>query len=141
MQLVRRHMGLILTLLAFVGQGLLSNDHWMIPVAKADSAMMMSATGHHQMAASMDCHPQQTTAPQCCDGHNVAKVLPNAATHHCCDGNGFCKGGHCLVISVAGTLLAAVSWPTVKQPEVAVATPMPHFRSVDINPSFKPPIA
>ncbi|QUN05963.1 hypothetical protein KDN34_00245 [Shewanella yunxiaonensis] len=142
MQRLRRHMGLILTMLAFIGQGLLSNDHWMIPSANAtEPTMMMSATSSQPMAASMDCHTQKTMTPDCCDGHHVAQVLPDTATHHCCDGKGLCKGGHCLVISVTGTLLAAVSWPTAKQPEVAVATPMPHFHSVDVNPSLKPPIA
>ncbi|MFQ6372337.1 hypothetical protein [Shewanella sp. YIC-542] len=141
MQLLRRHMGLILTLLAFVGQGLLSNDHWMIPPAKATPEIMVATTSQHDMTAAMDCHPQ-TTLPPCCDEHNVENVLPNATTaHHCCDDKGFCKGGHCLVISVTGSLLTAVSWPVTKLPDVAVATPMPHFRSIDVNPNFKPPIA
>ena len=136
---VRRHILVLFTMLALLGQGMLTNGHWMVPTAEAHSGEMHSTA--HPMAATMDCHPQQTQSSHCCDDPQVDTVLPDTVSH-CCEGKGFCKSdcNHCLVISVAGTLIAIGSWPVMSLPEAAVATPMPHFHSVSVGQTIKPPI-
>lgn len=139
MHSMTRHIQTLLLLLAFVGQGLLSNGHLMIAPAHAQTMDQMMAS-HHQMKDTTECAEVDMSA--CCDGEKANSVLPDAPTHHCCNGKGMCKGHcQCLVVSVAGYLMS-VQNPTVQPlPERAIATPEPHFSSIAANPAFKPPIA
>ncbi|KFZ37545.1 hypothetical protein HR45_08940 [Shewanella mangrovi] len=141
MQSIRRYIWTLLLLLAFVGQGLVSNGMTIMPAAKAEplDAMMLA---HHQMNSDMKC--SDTAMPDCCDGKMaLTSVLPDAPAHHCGDSKGMCCKGHChcTVASIAGSLVTAHIWSNNRLPETAVATPEPHFTSIAVNPAFKPPIA
>ncbi|QSX33728.1 hypothetical protein JYB87_00245 [Shewanella avicenniae] len=140
MHSMTRHIQTLLLLLAFVGQGLLSNGHVMIAPANAQEMDQMMMT-HHQMNP-VTVHTNFDMS-DCCDGEQATKsVLPDAPTHHCCDGKGMCKGNcQCLVVSVAGYLMSAQTPSSHPLPEGAIATPAPHFSSIAANPAFKPPIA
>ncbi|MCG9697852.1 hypothetical protein [Shewanella sp. Isolate11] len=135
MRKMLRHQTLVVfTLLAMLGQVMLSNGFAMVSYAQADEMPVM------QMADSSNCHETQTEkTSHCCDTEE--NVLP--ATQHCCEGNGFCKGdcNHCLVISVTGTLFSVKSWSGFRGSESIMAIQMPHFHSITLGSALRPPIA
>ncbi|EDQ02376.1 hypothetical protein [Shewanella benthica] len=141
----RRHTLIAFTLLAMLSQGLLSNGSMMIGKAQAHDAMI-SGSHHSQMMSMKDgaaYHSERTeNIPHCCDSERLDDVLPDEA-QSCCDGKGYCQGdcNHCLVISVTCTLFDTKSWPGFSPSELALATQMPHFRSISISKDIRPPIA
>ncbi|ESE41992.1 hypothetical protein SHD_1348 [Shewanella decolorationis S12] len=113
-------------------------------------SMEMSAMVHNPSSQGMDhaAMMQMNTenradsgamaSTDCCND----QMLPGAK-QHCCDGTTSCLNdcGHCLTISVAGTLFSPHLWPSVGLSDTPVATPMPHFHSISLSSAFKPPIA
>ncbi|WP_417762680.1 hypothetical protein [Shewanella sp.] len=135
-----RRLKIVLLLLAFVGQGLLSNGHMMIATANAQPMEQMMMNHHQSMSTATHC--DEVDMSTCCDGEQANSVLPDVPSHHCCNGKGMCKGQcQCLVVSVAGYLMSAPNPTGHPLPEGIVATPAPHFSSIAANPAFKPPIA
>lgn len=145
-QTLSRYLLVIFTLLALVGQGVMSNGH-----ARVTHSMEMSAMIHNPSNQGMDHaammqmnsehHTNANTMANntdCCND----QMLPGAK-HHCCDGTTSCLNdcGHCLTISVAGTLFSPHLWPSVSLSDTPMATPMPHFHSISLSSAFKPPIA
>ena len=131
---LRQHTLVIFTLLALLGQVLLTNGMAMVSYAQADEMPMM------QMNNGDDCHDDDAMMQShCCDDEQ--NVL--TAAQHCCEGKGFCKGdcNHCVVISVTGTLFTVTPWPGVAGSESVLATQMPHFHSISLGSAFRPPIA
>ncbi|ABI40843.1 MULTISPECIES: hypothetical protein [Shewanella] len=140
-----RSLLVIFTLLALVGQSVASNGHAMVM-----RSMEMSAMVHNPSSQGMDhaAMMQMNTenradsgamaSTDCCND----QMLPGAK-QHCCDGTTSCLNdcGHCLTISVAGTLFSPHLWPSVGLSDTPVATPMPHFHSISLSSAFKPPIA
>jgi len=147
-----RYFLVIFTLLALVGQSVVSNGHAMVPHTMDMSAMPqdMSAMAHHDSTQGMDhAAMMQMNTETPADSHSMAdtdccndKKLPGAK-QHCCDGATSCSNDcdHCLTISVAGTLFSPHLWPSVSISDTAMATPMPHFHSISLSSAFKPPIA
>ncbi|QYJ85909.1 hypothetical protein K0I73_17365 [Shewanella mesophila] len=134
-KMLRHHTLVAFTLLAMLGQVMLSNGFSMVSYAQADEMPMMM-----QLTNSDDCHESQVEMKShCCDGEE--NVLP--ATQHCCEGNGYCKGdcNHCLVISVIGTLFTVKPWPGFNGSESILAIQMPHFHSISLGSALRPPIA
>lgn len=143
-QALSRYLLVIFTLLALVGQSVVSNGHAMVM-----RSMEMGAMVHHPSSQGMDHsammqmntenHSDSSTMANtdCCND----QMLPGAK--HCCDGTTSCLNdcGHCLTISVAGTLFSPHLWPSVSLNDTPVATPMPHFHSISLSSAFKPPIA
>lgn len=140
-----RYLFVIFTLLALVGQSVVSNGHAMVP-----HTMDMSAMSHKVSNQGMD-HTamMQMNTENRSDTHSMAnadccndKMLPGAK-QPCCDGTTSCANdcGHCLTISVAGTLFNPHLWPSVSLSDTAMAKPLPHFRSISLSSAFKPPIA
>jgi hypothetical protein len=134
-KMLRHHTLVAFTLLAMLGQVMLSNGFSMVSYAQADEMPMMM-----QMTNEGDCHTSQVEIPShCCDVEQ--NVLP--AAQHCCEGNGYCKGdcNHCLVISVTGTLFTVKPWPGFSGSESIMAIQMPHFHSISLGSVLRPPIA
>lgn len=124
----------LLIMLSFLGQGLLSDGHWMV----AEAA-----------------EPQQTMVPQmqqsgCHDTADETKDvqqsdIAHSETHqsnHCCNGSEQCSDDckHCLVIATTANLHQAKSWPGFSPSEPSLATAMPHFHSIDLTKNLRPPI-
>lgn len=135
-----RYILVTITMLALLGQGVLSNGHAMVMSVMNDTDMMqnMPVQQPQMMTADMKCHDTEPTETiNCCDD----KSLPNA--QHCCDGVGNCQSDchHCLTISITANLLNIKSWPEFSVPELAMATPMPHFHSISLTTELRPPIA
>ncbi len=144
-QTLSRYLLVIFTLLALVGQGVVSNGHAMVMRSMEmgamvhslsnqgmdHAAMMQMNTEHHADASAM-------ANTNCCND----QMLPGAK-QHCCNGTTSCLNdcGHCLTISVAGTLFSPHLWPSVSLSDTPMATPMPHFHSISLSSAFKPPIA
>lgn len=132
---IRRHFLVTMTLFALVGQTLLSNGFAMINVAHASEDMPAM-----QMMEQADCHSNNAVdQSHCCDQMQSAAQQQS----NCCEGEGFCQGdcNHCLVISVAGTLITIESWPGFVGSQIATATQMPHFHSISLPRNLRPPIA
>ncbi len=132
-RILRHHALVVFTLLAMLGQVMLSNGFSMVSYAQADEMPMM------QMADSVDCHKTQVEkTSHCCDDDQ--EVLP--AGQHCCEGNGYCKGdcNHCLVISMTGTLFYVESWSGFHGSEPIMTIQMPHFHSITLGSALRPPI-
>ncbi|PTA48808.1 hypothetical protein C9I43_17245 [Shewanella morhuae] len=139
-----RYFLVVFTLLALVGQSVVSNGHAMVP-----HTMDMSAINHKASSQKMHHTVMQMNTENSSDSHSIANadccnetMLPGAK-QHCCDGTTSCSNdcGHCLTISVAGTLFSPHLWPSVSMSDTAMATPMPHFHSISLSSAFKPPIA
>ncbi|EGM67998.1 hypothetical protein [Shewanella sp. HN-41] len=140
-----RYFLVIFTLLALVGQSVMSNGHAMVSHTMDMSAMVHSTSNlgmDHtaMMQMNTENHPDSHSMANadCCND----KMLPGAK-QHCCDGTTSCSNdcGHCLTISVAGTLFSPHLWPSVSMSDTAMATPMPHFHSISLSSALKPPIA
>jgi len=141
---VRRHTLIVLTLLAMLSQGLMTNGLSMVRNAEAHEAMMPESHDSDMMSMEdgANYHSEQTSnTAHCCDTEQN-EVLPGTA-QNCCDGDEFCQGNcsHCLVISVTGTLFHAKSWPGFSPSQHAMATQMPYFHSISLTTDLKPPIA
>lgn len=144
-QTLSRYLFVIFTLLALVGQSVVSNGHAMVPHTMDMSAMSHKMPSHGMDHAAM----MQMNTENTSDDHSIAnadccndETLPGEQ-QHCCDGTTSCSNdcGHCLTISVAGTLFSPHLWPSVSISDTAMATPMPHFHSISLSSAFKPPIA
>lgn len=140
-----RYFLVIFTLLTLVGQGVVSNGHAMVPHTVDTSEMVhkvsnqgMDHAAMMQMNTETPSDPHSIANADCCND----KMLPGAK-QHCCDGTTSCSNdcGHCLTISVTGTLFSSHLWPSVNLSDTAMATPMPHFHSISLSSAFKPPIA
>lgn len=150
-QTFSRYLLVIFTLLALVGQGVVSNGHAMVirsmemsamvsqPSCQGmdHTAMMQIETEHQANASAMAGAGTSTASTNCCNDQ-----MPSGAKH-CCDGTTFCLNdcGHCLTISVAGTLFSPHLWPSVSLNDTPMASPMPHFHSISLSSALKPPIA
>lgn len=143
-QTLSRYLLVIFTLLALVGQGVMSNGHAKVAHSMDMSAMVHNPSnqgmGHTAMMQMSTEHRTDVSAianTDCCND----QMLPGAK--HCCDGTTSCLNdcGHCLTISVAGTLFSPHLWPSVDLSDTPMATPMPHFHSISLSSAFKPPIA
>ncbi|MGL4615182.1 MAG: hypothetical protein ACRCVV_15040 [Shewanella sp.] len=141
---LNRYFLVIFTLLALVGQSVMSNGHAMVPHTIEKSAMEheisdqeMPHTAMMQMNTNNSSDSHSMTNTNCCDDTVLADVQQN-----CCDGTTSCSNdcGHCLTISVAGTLFSPHLWPSVSLSDTAMATPMPHFHSISLSSALKPPI-
>ncbi|WP_394202588.1 hypothetical protein [Shewanella waksmanii] len=139
LNVVRRQTLVIFTLLAMLGQVLLSNGFAMVPMAQAEESHSMM-----QMTNGASCHTvtSMETASHCCDAELSATPLPED-NQHCCNGNGTCQAdcNHCLVISVTGTLFDVKTWSGFNGSQHAMATQMPHFHSISLARDLRPPIA
>ncbi len=134
-------------MLTLVGQGLLSDEHRMIPSASAhDMSMMQTKHGTH-MANHSACQDQMTQQNHSSthehsmhqDQHCQSQ---KANTKSCCNGEAMCldECKHCLVITVAAGLIIAKSWPGLSPSQRATAIPMPHFHSISPEQALRPPI-
>ncbi|MCH1929970.1 hypothetical protein L9G16_07240 [Shewanella sp. A25] len=144
-QTLGRLLLVIFTLLALVGQGVVSNGYAMVTRSMDMGAMAhenanqgMDHTAMMQMNKDGSTKHHAIANSDCCND----KPLPGAK-QHCCDGSQSCSHdcGHCMTISAAGTLFSPHLWPSVGLSETAMATPMPHFHSISLASAFKPPIA
>ncbi|MGL6124046.1 MAG: hypothetical protein ACRC1W_13800 [Shewanella sp.] len=146
---LNRYFLVMFTLLALVGQSVMANGHAMVPLTMDMSAMDMSAMDHKASPQMHHAAMAQMNTETPSESHSMAnadccndKMLPGDK-QHCCDGTTSCSNdcGHCLTISVAGTLFNPHLWPSVSMSDTAMATPMPHFHSISLSSAFKPPIA
>lgn len=144
-QALSRYLLVIFTLLALVGQSVASNGHAMVMRSMELSAMVhnpssqgMDHAAMMQMNTENRADSGAMASTDCCND----QMLPGAK-QHCCDGTTSCLNdcGHCLTISVAGTLFSPHLWPSVGLNDTPVATPMPHFHSISLSSALKPPIA
>lgn len=131
--LFKKPLLVLFTLLALVGQALVSNGHAM--VMQDDMASMMDSS-------AMACHGEMAAQSHCCEDGSMS-MLPDQDSPSCCNGGGFCAGdcSHCLTISVSVSLPIAAHWPVSFIPEAAQALPLPHFHSIAPSAAFKPPKA
>ncbi|NKF49139.1 hypothetical protein G3R49_00930 [Shewanella sp. WXL01] len=157
------------TLLTFICQLVLANGLLMVPRAHAqeavveltqntvaDSHAMHSAHTKAAETSTMHCHQTAASTPQpmveqpqteedCCS-EPMPSHLASAKTNdssHCCDGDNQCQSdcSHCLVISIAGTLLDLTPWSSNPAPESPLASVIPHFHSIALAQDIRPPIA
>ncbi|MGL5359182.1 MAG: hypothetical protein ACRDBI_05615 [Shewanella sp.] len=161
-----RYFLVIFTLLAVAGQSVMANGHAMVPLGM----LGMEIAAHTEVAAHTSAAPapaMSTQAPTPHQGMEHAAASMNSKHHkspsdahamtdsnccgdsapsgkqHCCDGTNSCTKdcGHCLTISVTGTLFSPHLWPSVSLSDTAMATPMSHFHSISLSSALKPPIA
>ena len=136
-----------ITLFALVGQGLLTNDSLMVPMAHAEMAQTMSAqtdkttntTSAMSHKAMKNCHDDMQNAVNDVDEPIATKLPQNS----CCNGSGFCSldCNHCLTISFTANLidipLATTNIPVYSAPLAMVVNHV----SIAFPPAFRPPIA
>ena len=137
-----------ITLFALVGQGLITNDSLMVPMAHAQmtqekiSAQTNTATDatlpmpHKAMT---DCHDN---APNLLNNVDESNNTPPPKTG-CCNGSGFCSidCNHCLTISLVANLID-IQQPMINIPIFPAPISMVVNRiSIAFQPAFRPPIA
>ncbi|WP_261923615.1 hypothetical protein [Shewanella sp. NFH-SH190041] len=124
----------LFTVLAILLQGMVLSGQ---VIAQPDSAPLSHITA--SLSSSHPCDTDHLSSPiaemDCCQ--------TPASAPHCCDGNNGCSEdcGHCMTISVTGTLLSDNYWPERFPSEAAVSTKLPHFHSVSLSQALRPPIA
>ncbi len=135
---------IIITLFALVGQGLLTNDSLMVPMAHAEMAQKMSAntdnttTAMTMHGAMKNCHDMPSAVNNV--DESIAASLPQTS---CCNGSGVCSPdcNHCLTISFTANLidmpLAMLNIPVYPAPLAMVVNRV----SIAFPPAFRPPIA
>lgn len=152
-----RYLLVILTLLAVAGQSVMANGHAMVPhgmdiaaqsnTAAPNISTMATHSSHQDMdhgaSASMNSNPKNASDAHAMTDSNCCGDSAPSSKQHCCDGTTSCANdcGHCLTISVTGTLFSPHLWPSVSLSDTAMATPMSHFHSISLSSAFKPPIA
>lgn len=148
-QTFARYMLITFTLLALIGQSVMANGSAMAMIAM-DMQMMTknmpsddmshSSHSHHLTATQSASHTDKGVMnhANCCNDD----MLPGAK-QPCCDGATSCVHdcGHCMTISMTGPLFSPHLWPSVNNADTAMATPLPHFHSIDLPSALKPPIA
>lgn len=142
-----RSIFILFIVLAFVGQGLLSDGHWMISEASAhDMSMMQGGTNTH-MAKHSACQNQIASHQHSSTDEHSMQQDQHCQTQKvnkksCCKGEGMCldECKHCVVITVAAGLMIAKSWPGFNPSQRAMAIPMPHFHSIAPTQALRPPI-
>lgn len=124
-------------LLSFIGQGLLSDGHWMISKISSNT----SDTPHSQMAMDMptgsDCHGDESSR------HTETQQAKNQSKQSCCEGDNQCQEScnHCLVIASAIGVFSIKSWPATQTSQVPLVITLPHFHSISPDQIIRPPIA
>lgn len=124
----------LMTVLALLMQGMVFGGHAMAQTSDNQMhAMMMDGTS--AMHCVDDTETLSMAADDCCN--------TDTATKACCDGNGSCTGdcSHCLSISVTGTLLSDNYWPEGFPSSAEVVSAIPHFHSVSLPLTLRPPIS
>ncbi len=149
-----------MTLLALVGQGLLTNDSFMVPMAHAKMAQQTAPSDRH----AHDDLAQQSMSVKTDRATNTTAAMPQKATKNChdnmvndvndpisasapqtscCDGSGFCSLDchHCLTISLVANLID-IQLPMASTPIHSTSITMVVNRvSIAFPPAFRPPIA
>ena len=135
---------ILFIMLAFVGQGLLSDGRWMISETQAHEAqmshgaMMVTSNTH----SDSDCHDEKNTfnPPVSTDRHFQMSNFNNKS---CCDSDEQCldECKHCLVISMTASLMVDHSWLGFSPSEHPMAASLPHFHSISPSQNLRPPIA
>jgi hypothetical protein len=154
-----------ITLFALVGQGVLINDSFMVPMAHAK---MVQQTVPSNMLANNDLDgdklAHQTMSAQTDRASNTTAAMPQKATKNChdnmvndvnepirasapqtscCDGSGLCSLDchHCLTISFTANLIdIQLALTNVPVNATQITMLVNHF-SIAFPPAFRPPIA
>jgi hypothetical protein len=157
-----------ITLFALVGQGLLTNDSLMIPMAHANMAQQTVPSDRHASDdLANDNLAQQALSAQTDAATNTTAALPHKTMKNChenvanmvndvdepisaslpqtscCNGAGFCSLDchHCLTISLIANLID-MQLPMSKIPIHSTPITMVVNRvSIAFPPAFRPPIA
>ncbi|MGI2112808.1 CopL family metal-binding regulatory protein [Shewanella frigidimarina] len=138
---------IVITLFALVGQGLLTNDSLMVPMAHAEMTQALSAqtdkitntTSTMSHKAMKNCHDNMQNIVNDMDEPIAAKLPQNS----CCNGSGFCSldCNHCLTISFTANLID-IPLVTTHIPVYSAPLAMAVSRvSIAFPPAFRPPIA
>ncbi|QDE29708.1 MULTISPECIES: hypothetical protein [Shewanella] len=137
-----------ITLFALVGQGLLTNDSLMVPMANAQMTQLTMSTQTDDATdttvsmshkAMINCHDNVSNIVNNID-ESVTSSLPKAS---CCNGSGFCSidCNHCLTISLVANLID-IQLPITNIPLFSAPITMVVNRvSIAFPPAFRPPIA
>ncbi|KVX01990.1 CopL family metal-binding regulatory protein [Shewanella frigidimarina] len=138
---------IVITLFALVGQGLLTNDSLMVPMAHAEMTQALSSqtdkitntTSTMSHKAMKNCHDNMQNTVNDVDEPIAAKLPQNS----CCNGSGFCSldCNHCLTISFTANLID-IPLVTTHIPVYSAPLAMAVSRvSIAFPPAFRPPIA
>ncbi|QSX29953.1 hypothetical protein JYB88_17530 [Shewanella cyperi] len=122
---MRQSLLVIYTLLALLGQAVLTNGY------------AMGMPEHEQMTMSSDnCDESQS---HCCD----MPMTEPEQSQGCCDSDTGCQPdcGHCLSISLTTGLIYSADWPVMPLPRTTIAMAQPHIPPVAPQANFRPPIA
>lgn len=140
-----RSIFILFIMLTLVGQGLLSDGHWMITQASAHEMSMMQGDANTHMAKHSACKNQEPHHSST-DEHSMQQdqhcQAQKVSKKSCCKGEAMCldECKHCVVITVTAGLMIAKSWPGLNPSQRAMAIPMPHFHSIAPTQALRPPI-
>ncbi|MCE9686088.1 hypothetical protein LZP73_07640 [Shewanella sp. AS16] len=137
-----RSIFILITLLAMLGQGLMTSAYALTPhrMNMAPAAMSMPAMAAMSQAQVMDCDPDSRVAADCCRDEAL-QAQTSCGNQDTCDSACQHDCSHCLSFTVTASLLPGQYWHSCATSAPAIPTPLAHFHSIPQTQAFKPPIA